>query len=95
MVDHVNGDGLDNRKANLRICNDAQNRANSSRRKGTFSSKYKGVNWCKKLQKWVAGIGVNHKRVDLGYFVCEEDAARAYNVAAIKYHREFAQLNEL
>ncbi len=92
QVDHINGDGLDNRKENLRICDTSKNVINRSIGKINTSG-YKGVNWRKKSKKWVARIGFNNKRIYLGDFNNKEDAARAYDTAALKYYGEFAKLN--
>lgn len=91
-VDHINGNPLDNRKSNLRLANQHENIANSRKRKGS-SSKYKGVWPQPKSKRWRANITVNYKRIHLGYFEVEEDAARAYDAAAVKYFGEFARLN--
>lgn len=90
-VDHINGNRLDNRITNLRFCNDKQNAHNSMNRGG--SSKYKGVHWDKRKRRWIAQIGIEWKRIHLGNFLSEEQAAAAYNQAAIKYHGEFASFN--
>jgi hypothetical protein len=96
-VDHINGNGLDNRKENLRVCTKSQNLGNQKKTKlyggVATSSKYKGVSWDKRVQKWVAKIGINGKRVYLGLFEDEEKAAEAYNKAALEYFGEFALLN--
>jgi hypothetical protein len=92
FVDHINGNGLDNRKSNLRICTHQQNCENSRKRKKSFS-KYKGVYWSKNAKKWVAQITIDGKSKHLGYFELEEDAAAAYDKAAVKYFGEFACLN--
>lgn len=92
-VDHINRNGLDNRRGNLRIVTHAQNMCNQKVRTGT--SKYKGVIWYNKNNKWLARIRKNGKAIHLGYFVCEIEAALAYNAAALKYHGEFARLNEI
>ena len=93
-TDHINGDRLDNRKANLRICTRAQNNMNRQPISGK-SSKYKGVSWAKREQKWRASISVNNKAKHLGYFDNQEKAALAYNNAAIKHSGEFSILNEV
>lgn len=94
-VDHVSGDTLDNRRINLRITNmvqNAQNRRKHSAQGGT-SSQYKGVSWNSVHKKWAAYIGVNGGRKWLGMHHDEEDAARAYDVAALQHYGEYARLN--
>lgn len=93
-VDHINGDKLDNRKQNLRICTQSENLANSKKRKNT-SSIYKGVNWDESRGKFLARIGVNGTGINLGRFDTDVEAAQAYNDAAIKYYGEFANLNKI
>lgn len=92
-VDHVNGDGLDNRRANLRLATRFQNAAN--RRKSVngrnYRSKYKGVR--PNAKKFQAVIGVRRKLVFIGSFSTELEAARAYDVKAREVFGEFAQLN--
>lgn len=92
IVDHINGDGLDNRRENLRICTKTQNQQNQKPRH-TKRSKYKGVGYFVRDKKWRARIVVNGKDIELGKFGCETCAAIAYDEAAVKYHREFAWLN--
>jgi hypothetical protein len=93
VTDHINRDGMDNRSANLRAATHSQNLCNSRRRRGTKSSKYKGVSWKKQTCKWSANIGFEYKDIHLGSFNSEVDAAKAYDEAAKKYHGEFACLN--
>jgi len=97
-VDHINGNGLDNRRSNLRISSNSQNHANTKKQRGNYSSKYKGVCWIKNVKKWAAYIGSNKKgsivkRKYLGYYKIEEEAARAYDKAAKEHYGEFAGLN--
>ena len=92
QVDHINGDGLDNRRCNLRLCTRAQN--NRNRGKGpTNTSGYKGVCWDKKAQRWRAAIWLNGKYKFLGHFDAPKDAALAYDEAALRLHGEFAKTN--
>ena len=92
-VDHVNGNGLDNRKSNLRICTRAQNLHNARCRRTGKTSRYKGVCWNRDLRKWMSSIRHNGKLVYVGFFLDEMTAARAWDEAAIKYRGEFARLN--
>ena len=93
QVDHINGDGLDNRRENLRICSKAQNVRNS--RKYTGLHRYKGVAFYhgRPNKSWQARIRVEGKLLSLGYFVSQVDAAAAYDVAALFYWGEYAGLN--
>jgi hypothetical protein len=93
FIDHINHNGLDNRKANLRFATRMQNNCNRIYKKQNSSSRYKGVAWHKHRKKWVARIGINGKRIALGYFDDQVEAAKAYDYAARKYHKEFAVLN--
>jgi len=94
FVDHINGDGLDNRRENLRLATNSQNQANSGIRRNNTTG-YKGVSFHKTLGKWHATIMVKGKKKHLGYFDTPEEAAEAYNDAARKYFGEFAYLNEI
>ena len=92
--DHIDHNGLNNQRGNLRKCTHQQNCKNRSSAKGS-SSKYLGVHWKKQINKWNARVVVCNKLKHLGYFTNEADAAKAYNDAAIKYHGEFANLNTI
>jgi hypothetical protein len=94
LLDHKNGNGLDNRKENLRISTCSQNNQNRSKPKNNTSG-IKGVYWNKRNKKWMARIQANHKVHYLGYFHELEDAATAYYNEAIRLHGEFARLTEL
>lgn len=88
-VDHVDGNGLNNRRENLRCCTHQQNCRNSRKHPGR--SDYKGVCWEKRRGHWVAMIRTSQGRKHLGSFDSEKDAAEAYKLAARQYHGEFAR----
>jgi len=88
-VDHINGNGLDNRRCNLRVVTTSQNQANQHARRGRSS--FKGV--FKQRSRWRARIHVQQKGINLGSFLTEEEAARAYDAAALHYFGEHACLN--
>lgn len=92
-ADHVNGDGLDNRRSNLRIVTHRQNLWNLSAQSERGSSRFKGVSWYKRDKKWRSGIRYNDQLIHLGYFDDEIDAAKAYDVKAKELFGEFARLN--
>lgn len=91
-VDHINGNSLDNRKTNLRICSNAENSRNS-KTKSNNTSGYKGVVWLKRERKWRSRIKVNYKLIVIGYYNDIKEAAKAYNQAAKEYFGEYAWLN--
>lgn len=93
-VDHINGKTLDNRRSNLRLCANHENQRN----RGPFKNKknpYKGVYFEKtsSINPWKASITVNGKFLHLGLYKTPEEAAVAYDTAALKYFGEFARLN--
>lgn len=98
LIDHKDGNPLNNQKSNLRICAQYQNQQNSKKHnyRGNPSSKYKGIyrrepSWCSRI--YFQDIFGKTVCVHLGTFELEEDAGRAYDIAARRYHREFAALN--
>lgn len=94
QTDHIDGNGLNNQKENLRICSNGQNiRWKGKARKGKYTSKYKGVNWKPKIKKWIAQICYERNKIHIGCYSVEEDAARAYNKKALELFGEFAKLN--
>lgn len=95
MFDHIDRNFLNNQKANLRPATRAQNSYNRSKTKSKTSSKYKGVCWHKPAKKWLASIKFNGCSIHLGFFIKEEDAAKAYDDKAISLFREFAVLNNI
>ena len=92
IVDHIDGDGLNNRRCNLRLANNSLNGANRPANSNNTTG-MKGV--VRSYKKWEAQIRVNGEIIKLGTFSEIKDAARAYNEAAIKYFGEFAHINIL
>ena len=92
MVDHVNHHKLDNRRANMRVCTRQQNTHNNDKHAGS-SSRFKGVGYSKDRHKWFAKIWFEGRRIWLGYFHDEVEAAKAYDRAAVECFGEFAHLN--
>ena len=92
VVDHINGNTLDNRLCNLRLVTQAQNALNQKSSKNS-SSKYLGVYWNKSSKNWRADIRVNGAKKNLGTFERESDAALARDYATKKYYKEYGRLN--
>lgn len=91
-IDHINGDGTDNRLSNLRECNQQQNNGNHQRLNRTNTSGYRGVTWKSDKKKWKAYININNRQTHVGYFDTKEAAYEAYRIAAIKHFGEFARV---
>jgi hypothetical protein len=92
-TDHSNGDGLDNRRSNLRRATKAQNGRNRKLNSNSTSG-YKGVSWNKGRQRWSAQIRVDGKQIYLGLFTDPAEAASVYDEAAVRYHGEYARTND-
>lgn len=91
VVDHINRNGLDNRRENQRVCTYAQN--NCNRRPAGKSSPYKGVSWDRTRKKWKATAWHNGESVPIGRYDDERDAARAADFKNVQLHGEYAYLN--
>lgn len=92
-IDHKNGDSLDNRRKNLRICTRAENSMNMAKSSHKMSSKYKGVHFYKRYKNYQVSIKFKQKKIHLGYFDNEIEAAKAYNKKAKELFGKFARLN--
>lgn len=94
VIDHVDGDGLNNRLSNIRICTQAQNMCNRAPI-GNNPFKYKGVSWDKVRSKWVVTVSIKGKYTYVGAFLCIHDAAETYNTAVLAHQEGFARLNTI
>lgn len=92
FTDHRDGNGLDNRRSNLRACTVVENNRNRRRMQSTNTSGYRGVFWERSCGRWRAQISVNDKNVHLGVFMSKENAARAYEEASRRFYGEFSPL---
>lgn len=92
FIDHINGDGLDNRKCNLRFCSKSQNSANRGK-KPSCASRFIGVTHNRATGKWAASVVINRHRKGLGHYATEEEAAKVRDRAVKKLFGEFARLN--
>jgi hypothetical protein len=93
IIDHINHNGLDNRRANLRVATRRQNAWNKRKQRTRCSSKYKGVTWLKREGKWQARIVCKGRSMFIGYFADEKAAARAYDAKAGELFGEYAAMN--
>lgn len=93
QVDHINGDSLDNRRSNLRLCTHRENHYAARVRKPHFSSKFRGVSWSIKDKRWISSIHYNWQRIHIGQFKSEIEAAIARDFFSYMLHGEFAQIN--
>lgn len=91
--DHINGNGLDNRRANLRVATRAQNNRNCRRRVANPSSRYLGVTWREANSKWQSRVSVNGKNVSLGCYATEIDAALAREAYIAAHPELYARTN--
>jgi hypothetical protein len=96
VVDHINGDMLDNRKNNLQICSTKEN-AQKQKFRLTNTSGYTGVYWYpyRGVNKWMAKIVVDYKCINLGYYISIEDAIKARKDAELKYFGEFQPIGKI
>lgn len=92
FIDHIDHNGLNNTKLNLRECSAQENNFNSLPRKNK-TSKYKGVHFNKTNNKWRVCVTKNRKRIHIGFYTCEHEAAYNYDKHSIDAYGEFAYLN--
>lgn len=95
LYDHIDRNPLNNQKYNLRVCTHAQNSYNTEKSIGNHTSQYKGVSWKTQSRRWCAQITYNKKKMHLGLFKDEREAARCYNKAAKELFKEFAFINNV
>jgi hypothetical protein len=95
VTDHINCDTLDNRRCNLRFCTPSENQFNTVKRRGSHSSKFKGVSFDKSHKSWRVCLSIGGARKTIGRFNDEISAAAAYNKKAIECYGEFARINNL
>lgn len=91
-IDHIDGNGLNNQRANLRFCTASENGGNAQRNCNNKSG-YKGVSWRQDCHRWRASITVKRRRFRIGHFLTPLEAALAYDTVAVKLYGEFARTN--
>lgn len=94
-TDHINGNPLDNRRSNLRICTNRQNQRNRRKQKDPLTTPYKGVYWCNRQKSYIAQIMIDKRNKYIGAFDSPEKAALAYNARATELFGEYALLNDV
>lgn len=92
-VDHKDGNGLNNTRANMRVCTYSQNLGNRQRANKNKTSQFKGVSWNSEHKVWIASIQCNKKQMNLGKFPSEVEAAKSYDAMALKHFKEFSYTN--
>lgn len=90
-VDHIDGNGLNNTRSNLRVCTHSENNCNRQM-SSTNTSGFKGVSWHKAAKKWRATINLSNKHIHIGTFSTPLEAYEAYCEACVKYHGEFSRI---
>lgn len=95
FIDHIETTEKKNIISNLREASHKENMRNRGKSKSKYTSKYKCVYWNERRQRWIAKMQANNKYIWIGTYSNEEDAARAYNEAALLHHGEFASLNDV
>lgn len=91
IVDHINGNQLDNRKSNLRVCDHSSNLMNRGKNRNNKSG-YKGVFWSKAAKKWAAQVSVKGKKYHLGLYDSPTEAHKAYIEKSKEVHKEFSHV---
>lgn len=92
LIDHKDGNPLNNTRDNLRRASHIQNSSNRARQSNN-SSGFKGVSWNSRRKKWLARIAADGKEIQIGQFADPAEAARAYDKKAKELHGQFARLN--
>lgn len=95
VVDHINGNVLDNRKINLRACTRFENQRNRTKLNKNSTSGYRGITWDKERKKWVAQLSLNYKHIFLGRFEDLEDAREVVKEAITEKHKDFANFTAI